>query len=77
MKATIVLTVMRTSCRRSGADSTEYTSGGDALVFFGFRLDLFQALVVVDVLALFVLFLFVFFCGRLVPHRLFPSSSLL
>ena len=63
--------VMRTSCR-SGADSIEYTSGSDALVFFGFRLDLFQALFVVDVLALFV-----FLCGRLVPHRLFPSSSLL
>jgi len=45
--------------------------GGDAPVFFGFRY-LFQALLVVDVLALFV-----FFCGRLVPHRLFPSSVLL
>ena len=33
--------VMRTSCR-SGADSIEYTSGSDALQFFGFRLNLFQ-----------------------------------
>ena len=68
--------MMRTSCR-SGADSIEYTSGSDALVFFGFRLDLFRALFVADVLALFVFFLFVFFYGRLVPHRLFPSSPLL
>ena len=68
--------LMRTSCRhRSGADSIEYISGGDTPVFFGFRY-LFQALLVVDVLALFVFSLFVFFCGRLV-HRLFPSSVLL
>ena len=33
--------LMRTSCR-SGADSIEYTSGSDALVFFGFRWDLLQ-----------------------------------
>ena len=33
--------LMRTSCRL-GADSIEYTSGSDALEFFGFKLDLFQ-----------------------------------
>jgi len=33
--------LMRTSCR-VGVDSIEYTSGSDALQFFGFRLDLFQ-----------------------------------
>ena len=57
------------SCRL-GTDSIEFTSGSDALVFFGFRFV--SALFVVDVLTLFV-----FFCGRLVPHRLFPSSPLL
>ena len=51
--------LMRTSCHRPGADSIEYTSGGDALVFYGFRWDLFQALLIADVLALFVSFIFV------------------
>ena len=69
--------LMWTSCPRPGAGSIEYTSGGDALVFYGFRLDLFQALLIADVLTLFVFFLFLFFCGRLVPHRLFSSSPLL
>ena len=52
---------MRTSCR-VGADSIEYTSGSDALQFFGFRLDLFQIisdLFVVDIFR----FTFIFCSG--------------
>ena len=50
--------LMRTSCHRPGAGSIEYTSGGDALVFYGFRLDLFQALLIADVFSfIYVLFI--------------------